>query len=69
MGVGVVDSDFWGDIKVILFNHSKEDFPIQVGDWIAQLILEHIDTPPVQKVAVLEDTNRGSDGFGSTGTH
>ena len=46
-----------------------EDFPVQVGDRIAQLILEHIDTPPVQKVAVLEDTTRGNDGFGSTGTH
>ena len=69
VGPDVVDSDFRCEIKVILFNHSVEDFPVQAGDWIAQLILERIDTPPVRKVAVLEDTNRGSDGFGSTGTH
>ena len=69
MGAGVVDSDFWGEIKVILFNHSMEDFPVQVGDRIAQPILERIDTPPVRKVAVLEDTDRGSDGFGSTDMH
>ena len=69
VGAGVVDSDFRGEIKVILFNHSVEDFPVQVGDRIAQLILERIDTPPVRKVAVLEDTDRGNDGFGSTGTH
>ena len=69
VGAGVVDSDFRGEIKVILFNHFVEDFPVQAGDRIAQLILERIDTPPVQKVAVLEDTDRGNDGFGSTGTH
>ena len=47
VGVGIVDSDFQGEIKVILFNHSMEDFLVQAGDRIAQLILEHIDTPPV----------------------
>ena len=46
-----------------------EDFPVQAGDRIAQLILERIETPPVRKVAILEDTDRGSDGFGSMGTH
>ena len=69
MGAGVVDLDFRGEIKVILFYHSVEGFPIQASDRIAQLILERIDTPPVQKVAVLEDIDHGNDGFGSTGTH
>ena len=69
VGAGVVDSDFRGEIKVILFNHSVEDFPVQASDRIAQLILERIDTPPVQKIAVLEDIDRGSDGFGTTGMH
>ena len=69
VGAGVVNLDFQGEIKVILFNHSVEDFPVQASDQIAQLILERIDAPPVRKVAVLEDTNCGSDGFGSTGTH
>ena len=58
-----------GEIKLILFNHSVEDFLVQAGNRIAQLILERIDTPPVRKVAVLEDIDRGNDGFGSTGTH
>ena len=69
VGAAVIDSDFQGEIKVFLFNHSVEDFPAQAGDRITQLILEHIDTPPIQKVAVLEDIDRGNDGFGSTGTH
>ena len=69
MGAGVVNLDFRGEIKVILFNHYVEDFPVQAGDRIAQLILDRIDTPPVQKVAILEDTDRGNDGFGSMGTH
>ena len=47
VGAGVVDLDFWGEIKVILFNHYVEDFRVQAGDRIAQLILERIDTPPV----------------------
>ena len=51
-----------------LFNHSAEDFAVQVGDGIAQLILERIETPQVKKVATLDDTDRGAGGFGSTGT-
>ena len=69
MGVGVVDSDFRGKIKVILFHHSVEDLTVQAGDRIAQLILKRINTPPVRKVAVLEDTDHGNDGFGSMGMH
>ena len=45
VGAGVVDSDYRGEIKVILFNHSSEDFAVQAGDRIAQLILERIETP------------------------
>ena len=45
VGAGVVDSDYWGEIKVVLFNNSAEDFPVQTGDRIAQLILERIETP------------------------
>ena len=68
VGVGVVDSDYQGEIKVVLFNHSAEDFAIQAGDRIAQLILERIKTPQVKKVVALDDTDRGAGGFGSTGT-
>ena len=56
IGVGVVDLDYWCEIKVVLFNHSTEDFAIQASDWIAQLILERIETPQVKKVAALDDT-------------
>ena len=66
--VGVGDSDYRGKIKVILFNHSAEDFVVQAGDRIAQLILKRIETPQVKKVAALDDTDRGAGGFGSTGT-
>ena len=45
VGTGVVDSDYWGEIKVVLFNHSAEDFRVQAGDQIAQLILGRIETP------------------------
>ena len=64
VGAGVIDSDYRGEIGVVLFNHSAVDFPVQVGDRIAQLILEKIKTPAVQKVIVLSTTNRGSGGFG-----
>ena len=68
VGAGVVDLDYWGEIKVLLFNHSAEDFAVQVGDRIAQLILERIETPQVKKVAALDDIDRGVGGFWSTGT-
>ena len=60
VGAGVVDSDYWGEINVVLFNHSTEDFVVQTGDWISQLIQERIETPQVKKVAALDDTNHGA---------
>ena len=67
VGAGVIDSDYRGEIGVVLFNHSAMNFSVQVGDRIAQLILEKIKIPTVQKVIVLSVTDRGSGGFGSTG--
>jgi len=67
VGAGVCDSDYRGEICVILFNHSDEDFQINEGDRIAQLILERISTPPVRVVDDLNETERGENGFGSTG--
>ena len=49
VGVGVVDLGYRGEIKVILFNHSVEDFKVQAGDRIAQLILERIENSPGQE--------------------
>jgi dUTP pyrophosphatase len=67
VGAGVVDSDYRGNVGVILFNHSDVDFEIKHGDRVAQLILERIATPEVVEVEDLDDTARGAGGFGSTG--
>ena len=67
VGAGVVDRDFMGELKVILFNHSDVDFEFRKGDRIAQLILERIVTPDVVLVDELDATERGEGGFGSTG--
>ncbi len=64
---GVIDSDYRGNIGVILYNLSDDEFKVNVGDKIAQLILEKIETPEVVQVSLLENTNRGDRGFGSTG--
>ena len=67
MGAGVINNNYRGEIGVVLFNHSAVGFPIQVGDKIAQLILEKIKTLVVQKAIVLSATDSGNGGFGSTG--
>ncbi|XP_046689241.1 deoxyuridine 5'-triphosphate nucleotidohydrolase, mitochondrial-like [Homalodisca vitripennis] len=67
VGAGVIDEDYRGDVRVILFNHSDEPFTIEAGDRIAQLICEKIYYPELEEVQELDETNRGSGGFGSTG--
>ena len=67
VGAGVVDADYRGEVGVVLFNHGDQDFQVKMGDRIAQLILEKIDTPPVEEVQCLDDIVRGTGGFGSTG--
>jgi dUTP pyrophosphatase len=64
---GVIDEDYRGEVKVILYNTSDRDYIVRKGDRIAQLILEKIVTPDVAIVLELEDTERGVGGFGSTG--
>lgn len=66
-GAGVIDADYRGEVKVLLFNHSDVDFPIKEGDRIAQLVLERIYTPEIAVVEELEESVRGAGGFGSTG--
>ncbi|KKF94514.1 Deoxyuridine 5'-triphosphate nucleotidohydrolase [Ceratocystis platani] len=66
-GAGVIDADYRGEVKVLLFNHHDADFEVKEGDRIAQLVLERIVTPDVVEVAVLEESVRGAGGFGSTG--
>ncbi|KAH6691645.1 deoxyuridine 5'-triphosphate nucleotidohydrolase [Plectosphaerella plurivora] len=66
-GAGVIDADYRGQVKILLFNHSDTDFAVAEGDRVAQLILERIYTPDVVEVADLEESVRGAGGFGSTG--
>ncbi|KXZ41934.1 hypothetical protein GPECTOR_240g576 [Gonium pectorale] len=66
-GAGVVDEDYRGNVGVLLFNHSDEDFVVKMGDRIAQLVLERITTPDVEEVEELDSTQRGAAGYGSTG--
>jgi len=67
VGAGVCDADYTGEVCVILFNHSDEDFVVNDGDRIAQFILEKISTPDIEIVNELCDTGRGDNGFGSSG--
>jgi deoxyuridine 5'-triphosphate nucleotidohydrolase len=67
VGAGVIDACYTGEVLVLLFNHSDIDFKVSVGDRIAQLILESIVCPAVTEVTKLVITDRGSEGFGSTG--
>eukprot|EP00928_Gymnodinium_smaydae_P022314 TRINITY_DN1878_c0_g2_i1.p1 TRINITY_DN1878_c0_g2~~TRINITY_DN1878_c0_g2_i1.p1 ORF type:complete len:493 (-),score=133.23 TRINITY_DN1878_c0_g2_i1:178-1656(-) len=67
VGAGVVDSDYRGEVGVVLFNHGTEDFPVAVGDRIAQMIVECVDMAACSEVELLDDTARGAGGFGSTG--
>lgn len=67
-GAGVIDRDYTGEVKVILFNHGENDFVVKVGERVAQLILEKIvDDAEVVVVESLEESARGAGGFGSTG--
>ena len=64
---GTIDSDYRGELKIILFNHSSEEFIVKNNDRIAQMILMPILKVDFEEVDDLPDTFRGSGGFGSTG--
>lgn len=64
---GVIDSDYRGEVKVILINHGDNNFNIGIGDRIAQLIITPYYAMEPTAVGSLPDTSRGSGGFGSTG--
>lgn len=65
---GTIDADYRGEIGVILVNLSNEEFTIQNGERIAQLIISKHERADWEEVEVLEETQRGAGGFGSTGT-
>ena len=64
---GTIDSDYRGEIKIILFNHGKEDFIIKNKDRVAQMILTPVIKMEFEEIDNLPDTLRGEGGFGSTG--
>lgn len=64
---GTVDSDYRGEVKVILINHGPEDFVIRRGDRIAQLVIAPVAQAAWDEVETLDETKRGHGGFGSTG--
>ena len=66
---GTIDSDYRGELKVILINHGAEPFAIARGDRVAQLGLAPVTQAAWNEVADLDETERGAGGFGSTGGH
>ena len=64
---GTIDSDYRGEIKIILFNHGTEEFIINNKDRVAQMILVPINKMELEEVKTLPETLRGKGGFGSTG--
>lgn len=65
--VGVIDSDYRGEIQVMLHNHGSQAQTISHGDRVAQLLITPVLTPAYAEAPELSDTQRGAGGFGSTG--
>lgn len=64
---GTVDSDYRGEVRVILVNHGKADFPIEPGDRIAQIVFATVSRAELEHTRELNETERAGGGFGSTG--
>lgn len=65
---GLIDSGYRGELRVLLLNTDRtETFRVEPGDRIAQLVLVRVETPPVEEVDSLRDSERGEGGFGSSG--
>jgi dUTP pyrophosphatase len=67
VGAGVIDADYRGNVCIVLYNHSNQDFYVKAGDRIAQLICTRILLPPIVEIDHLNCTDRNKNGFGSTG--
>ena len=65
--VGVIDSDYRGEVKIPIINHGQDAYTVKNGDRIAQLVIMPVDVPEFVEVQELSDTQRGEGGFGSTG--
>lgn len=68
-GVGVIDSDYRGELRVALFNCDSEPYTLTPGERVAQLVLLPVGLFPVVEAEELDETTRGTGGFGSTGSH
>lgn len=64
---GTVDSHYRGTVGAVLFNHGKEGYAIHKGDKLCQMVIVPIALPELERVAELDETDRGANGFGSTG--
>lgn len=64
---GVIDSDYRGEVKVVLVNHGDEPFAIAKGDRVAQLLIQRVERAAFRASDHIAETGRGSGGFGSTG--
>lgn len=64
---GLVDADYTGSVRVILFNHGCYPYTVYPGDKIAQIVITTCLRPPIEQVDELDPTERGDGGFGSTG--
>ncbi len=66
-GAGVIDSHYRGEVKVLLFNHSDNEFQIEPGDRIAQILIQKVERVQFLSADELSETARSEGGFGSTG--
>ena len=64
---GTIDSDYRGEVKIMLINHGQETFTVKPGDRIAQMVITRIERVNLKKSEFITKTIRGSGGFGSTG--
>jgi dUTP pyrophosphatase len=64
---GVIDSDYRGEVRVVLVNHGDAPFRIAPGDRVAQLLVQRVERAAFTAAATIDDTDRGGSGFGSTG--
>ncbi|WP_428236615.1 dUTP diphosphatase [Gracilimonas sp.] len=64
---GTIDADYRGEVKVIAINHGEEEFVVNHGDRIAQMVIAPVTQLPLLEVDELDETDRGEGGFGSTG--
>ena len=68
-GVGTIDADYRGEVGVILLNTSNEPFTVEPGMRVAQMVIARYEKVSWNEVAILDETERGTGGYGSTGVH